>query len=156
VATAVPLWARSRLYLGPIFVATATATGAAACRLTLAALGLPVGHPTRNALARVQVGAMAAELTLSIVNERRLGPLARGLEEGRPGKLFKGAKWAVRTGLAMQLARKRSGPWTSHVASVLYLAGGLMFRYAWVGAGPLSARDDRVVAEMARSRRHGH
>ena len=28
--TAVPLWARSRLFLGPIFVCTATATGAAA------------------------------------------------------------------------------------------------------------------------------
>src|SRR3954464_6566133 len=33
--TAVPLWARSRLFLGPIFVATATATGASACRLVL-------------------------------------------------------------------------------------------------------------------------
>jgi hypothetical protein len=29
-STAVPLWARSRLFLGPIFVSTATATGAAA------------------------------------------------------------------------------------------------------------------------------
>jgi hypothetical protein len=28
--------------------------------------------------------------------------------------------------------------------------------YAWVGAGKVSARDDRGVAEMARSRRHGH
>src|SRR3954454_7369154 len=28
-STAVPLWARSRLFLGPIFVSTATATGAA-------------------------------------------------------------------------------------------------------------------------------
>src|SRR3712207_8061149 len=35
--TAVPLWARSRLFLGPIFVATATATGAAATRLALVA-----------------------------------------------------------------------------------------------------------------------
>lgn len=42
------------------------------------------------------------------------------------------------------------------LASALYLAAGLLFRYAWVGAGPLSARDDRVVAEMARSRRDGH
>ena len=155
-STAVPVWARSRLFLGPIFVSTATATGAAACRLTLAARGLPVGHPTRNALGHVEMGAMAAELTLSIVNERRLGPLAGGLEEGRPGKLFKGAKWAVRTGLALRLFRARGGPWTHHLASVLYLLAGLMFRYAWVGAGPRSARDDRVVAEMARSRRHGH
>jgi hypothetical protein len=40
-----------------------------------------------------------------------------------------------------------------HVASVLYLAAGLMFRYAWVGAGRHSARHDEVVAKMARERR---
>ena len=34
-STAVPLWARSRLFLGPIFVCTATATGAAATHLVL-------------------------------------------------------------------------------------------------------------------------
>jgi Polysulphide reductase, NrfD len=154
-STAVPVWARSRLFLGPIFVSTAAATGAAACRLALVARGLPVDHPTRNALGRVEMGAMTAELLLSIINERRLGPLASGLREGRPGKLFKAAKWSVRTGLALRFARRRGGPVTHHVASVLYLTAGLMFRYAWVGAGPLSARNDRVVAEMARSRRHG-
>ncbi len=154
-STAVPVWARSRLFLGPIFVCTATATGAAACRLTLAACGLPVGHPTRNALGRVEMGAMGAELALSVINERRLGPLAHGLAEGRPGKLFKAAKWAVRGGLALRFARARGGPATHHVASVLYLAAGLMFRYAWVGAGPPSGQNDQLVAEMARSRHHG-
>jgi Polysulphide reductase, NrfD len=146
-STAVPVWARSRLFLGPIFVSTAAATGAAACRLVLR---LPEDHPTARALSRVETGAMAAELGLSVINERRLGPLAAGLEVGRPGKLFKAAKWAVRAGLAGQLARRRN------LASVLFLVAGLLFRYAWVGAGPLSARDDRMVAEMARSRRHGH
>ena len=154
-ATAIPVWARSRLFLGPIFVSTATATGAAACRLVLVARGLPEGHPTRNALGRVEMGAMSAELLLSIVNERRLGPLAKGLATGRPGKLFKAAKWSVRAGLALRLARKPGGPATHHVASLLYLAAGLMFRFAWVESGPPSARDDRVVAEMARSRRYG-
>jgi formate-dependent nitrite reductase membrane component NrfD len=155
-ATAVPLWARSRLFLGPIFIATATATGAAACRLVLAARGLPVGHPTRTALGRVEMGAMASELALSTINERRLGPLAAGLDRGLPGKLFRAAKWSVRGGLALQLLRRRRGPKANHVASLLYLAAGLLFRYAWVGAGKLSARDDENVAEMARSRRHGH
>jgi Polysulphide reductase, NrfD len=153
-STAVPVWARSRLFLGPIFVSTAAATGAAACRLALVALGLPAAHATAKALARVEMSAMAAELGLSVINERRLGPLAAGLEVGRPGKLFKAAKWAVRAGLALQLVRRH--PAHQHVASALYLAAGLLFRYAWVGAGPLSARDDRMVAEMARSRRHGH
>jgi len=154
-STAVPVWARSRLFLGPIFVATGAATGAAATRLALVATGLPVGHPTRNALGTVETAAMGAELTLSIINERRLGPLAKGLEEGRPGKMFKAAKWAVRGGLALRFARKRGGPWVHHLASLMYLAAGLMFRYAWVGAGRVSARDDRAVAEMHRTERHG-
>jgi polysulfide reductase-like protein len=152
-ATAVPVWARSRLFLGPIFVSTATATGAAACRLVLSAEGLPNDHPTQRALAHVETGAMATELALSVINERRLGPLARGLNAGRPGKLFKTAKWSVRAGLALQFARR---PALGHVSSVLYLLAGLLFRFAWVKAGPPSARDDRMVAEMARSRRHGH
>jgi hypothetical protein len=154
-STAVPVWARSRLFLGPIFVSTAAATGAAATRLTLVATGLPVGHPTRRALGNVETGAMAAELGLSIINERKLGPLASGLEEGRPGKLFKAAKWSVRAGLALRAVREPLGPAAHHLASLLYLAGGLMFRYAWVGAGRESARHDRVVAQMARERRMG-
>jgi hypothetical protein len=153
-ATAVPVWARSRLFLGPIFVSTAAATGAAACRLALVATGLPVGHPTRRALGHVETGAMTAELLLSIINERKLGRLASGLEEGHPGQLFKLAKWAVRTGLALRFARGR-GPWVHHVASVLYLGAGLAFRYAWVSAGRRSARHDEVVAQMAREKRSG-
>jgi hypothetical protein len=154
-STAVPVWGRSRLFLGPIFVSTAAATGAAATRLALVAAGLPVGHPTRRALGTVETGAMSAELILSVINHRRLGPLAGGLEVGRPGKLFKAAKWAVRAGLALRFARKPGGPAVHHVASLLYLAAGLMFRFAWVGAGRLSARDDRAVAEMHRTTEHG-
>ncbi len=149
-STAVPVWGRSRLFLGPIFVSTGAATGAAATRLTLAATGLKVGHPTRNALGHVETGAMTAELLLSIVNERRLGDLASGLHEGKPGKQFKLAKWLVRGGLALRFARKPLGPNVHHLASVMYLAAGLLFRYAWVGAGRESARHDEVVAKMAR------
>jgi hypothetical protein len=150
--TAVPLWARSKLFLGPIFVCTATATGAALNRLVLVAAGLPDGHPTRVALGRVETGAMTAELLLSEINERRLGPLAAGLEHGTPGKQFRAAKWLVRTGLALRFARHRTGRRGHDLASVLYLLAGLLFRLGWVGAGKLSARDDESVAEMARGR----
>jgi hypothetical protein len=149
-STAVPVWARSRLFLGPIFISTAAATGAATNRLVLAARGMPVGHPTRNALGIVETGAMAAELVMSSANERRLGRLADSLEEGRPGNLFKAAKWGVRIGLALRLARRRGGSWTQHLASALYLLSGLAFRFAWVGAGRTSARDDEAVARAAR------
>jgi Polysulphide reductase, NrfD len=154
-STAVPLWARSRLFLGPIFVSTATATGAAACRLALVATGVPEGHPTRLALGRVETGAIASELLLSLINERQLGPMSAPLEEGAPGRTFRAAKWAVRGGLALRLLRRRAGPATHHVASGLYLGAGLAFRYAWVAAGRHSAKDDRTVMEMARGRGSG-
>jgi hypothetical protein len=154
-ATAVPLWARSRLYLGPIFVSTATATGAAACRLTLAATGVKPGDPTREALGWVEAVAMGAELGLSEINERQLGPLARGLEDGSSGRLFHAAKWATRIGLVLRFGLRRRGSPAHHVASLLYMLASLLFRYAWVGAGKRNAADDEVVAEMARSERHG-
>jgi len=148
--TAVPLWARSHLLLGPVFVATATATGASASRLTLVAAGLPENHPTRRALGTVESAAMGIELALSTLNERRLGDIAPAVEEGRPGRLFKVAKWLVRAGLGLRFARSRTGRPAHDVASVLYLLAGLMFRYAWVEAGKLSAHDHTAVAKTMR------
>ena len=154
-STAVPVWARSRAMLPPIFVATATATGAAATRLALAAAGLPQAHPTQVALGTIETGAMAAELTLSKLNERKLGPAGQALEVGRPGKLFRLAKTGVLTGQALRLARRGSGAGSEHLASLLYLASGLLFRFAWVGAGRTSARDDQAVAQAGRQRARG-
>jgi formate-dependent nitrite reductase membrane component NrfD len=154
-STAVPLWARSRLFLGPIFVTTAVATGAAATRLALVASGLPEGHRTRHALGRVETAAIAIELTLSSLNERRLGETGDALQRGRAGKLFRFAKASVTGGLLLRAARLRLGSNAHHVASCLYLAGGLAFRYAWVAAGRESATDDAAVARMARGGRRG-
>jgi formate-dependent nitrite reductase membrane component NrfD len=150
-STAVPVWARSRLFLPPIFVCTAAATGAAANRLVLAASGVPVGHPSRTALGSVETAAMASELVLSSFNERRLGRFGEALDTGRANRLFEFAKWSVRVGLGLRLARKRGGPWTHHVASALYLLGGLSFRFAWIEAGRNSAHDDEAVARMHRA-----
>jgi hypothetical protein len=149
-STAVPVWARSRVFLPAIFTCTAAATGAAANRLVLAALGMEVGHPSRTALGTVETAAMGTELVLSSVNERRLGRLGLALDEGRANRLFEFAKWSVRAGLGLRFARRRVGPWTHHLASVLYLLGGLSFRFAWVEAGKSSARDNEAVARMSR------
>ncbi len=149
-STAVPLWARSRLFLGPVFVCTATATGAAAVRLTLVARGLPEGHPTRRALGALETAAIAAELSLSAINQRRLGPLARPLSEGRSGVLLRAAKWSVAGGLALRLAGPRAHRTAPNIASVAYLLGGLAFRYAWVEAGKASAADPEAAVATAR------
>jgi hypothetical protein len=126
------------------------ATGAAATRLVLVASGLPEGHRTRHALGRVEATAIAVELGLSTWNEQRLHDTGDALSRGRAGKLFHVAKWSVRAGLALRLARPRLGPKVHDVASGLYLLGGLAFRYAWVAAGHNSATDDHDVARMSR------
>jgi hypothetical protein len=148
-STAVPVWARSRLFLGPIFVSTGTLTGAAATRLVLSATGLPAGHPTREALGRVESGAMAAELLLSEVNRDRLGSLASVLDDGEGASWFHRAKWLARAGLAMRLARGRRAS-AEHVASVCFLGAALCYRFAWVRSGRSSAQDDEAVARTAR------
>ena len=151
-ATAVPVWARSRLFLGPIFVSTAAATGAAATRLVLTATRQrPVGHPTRVALSRVEAGAMLAELALSTVNARRLGPAGRVLSAGKSGRLLRAAQLLSATGIALNLLGvRRTTPLGQHVASILYLAGGLGFRFAWIEAGKASAHHHEAVAAMSR------
>jgi formate-dependent nitrite reductase membrane component NrfD len=151
--TAVPVWSRSRTILGPAFVATATATGAAATRLVLVASGLPAGHPTRSALGTIETASMLAELSLSALGERRLGDAATALRRGRPGVYFRTAKSLVVLGLSLRVvARDRSSP-EHDLASVMYLAAGLAFRFAWVSAGAASAEDDGAVAAMGRGRR---
>jgi DMSO reductase anchor subunit len=148
--TAVPVWARSRAFLPPLFICTATANGSALCRLVLAAAGtVPEGHPTRGALAGVETLSMTTELVLSSVNERRLGRSGRALEDGRAGALMRTAKWAVRGGLALRAARS-AGPAAGHASSALFLLGGLAFRFAWMAAGRDSARDAEAVVATAR------
>ena len=150
--TAVPLWSGSRTILGPAFVATATATGAAATRLVLVASGLPDGHPTRRALGTIETASMLTELSISAVGERRLGDAARALDGGRPGLYFRAAKGLVAAGLSLRLIARRTGPREHELASFMYLVAGLLFRFAWVSAGKPSAEDDEVVAAIARDR----
>ncbi|MGE5635418.1 MAG: NrfD/PsrC family molybdoenzyme membrane anchor subunit [Nocardioidaceae bacterium] len=145
-STAVPLWARSRLLLGPIFVSTGVLTGTAATRLVLVAGGLRAGHPTHDALGRVESGAMAAELLLSELNHHRLGALASVLNEGAGARWFGAAQWLARGGLALRLFGRRLGAWPHHLASALFMASALCFRFAWVRAGRSSAEDDEAVA----------
>ncbi len=154
--TAVPVWARSRVILGPAFVATATATGAAATRLVLVASGLPHEHPTRRALGTLETASMLSELSLSVVGERRLGDAAEALRRGPPGVFFRAAKSLVVLGLSLRLVARRTGAREHDIASVVYLAGGLAFRFAWVYAGRGSAADDAAVAAMGRGRRALH
>ena len=154
-STAVPVWARSRLFLGPIFVSTAAATGAAACRLALVADGLPVGSPdaqcARHRRDRRDDGGAAA-----VDRQRAQARRARRRGSPRAGRAGCSSSPNGRCASGWRCAsRAAAGRGCHHAASVLYLAAGLAFRYAWVGAGRRSARHDAVVAQMARERKSG-
>jgi hypothetical protein len=150
-ATAVPVWARSRRFLGPIFISTATLTGASVTRLVLTVAGAGPEDPTRVALARIEDGAMATELILSAVNEHQLGWLASGLHDGQGAEWFTRARWLGRAGLAARVAAKRVTP-AEHVASVCFAGAALCYRFAWVRSGVSSAEDDVAVARASRER----
>ena len=92
---------------------------------------------------------MLTELVLSTFNERRLGDAGRALREGPCGRRFYGGEVARPHRAGPALARS-AGPAAHHVASGLYLAGGLLFRMAWVEAGKASARDAEAIVATAR------
>jgi hypothetical protein len=148
--TAVPLWARSRRVLGPVFVCTAAASGAAATRLALIARGMPDDHPTQSALGQVETASIVTELTLSALNRRQLRETGAVMHEGRPGLIFRIAEVAVTAGLGAQLAARVRGRRLREVSSVLFLGGALAFRYAWVEGGKASATRHDDVAAMGR------
>jgi DMSO reductase anchor subunit len=149
-STAVPSWNRSRGFLGPLFICTAAASGAAATRLAVSATGAPRDHPTRDGLAALESVAMAAELALSLVNERRLGIARRALEEGRPGRLLPLARALTVAGLALRGAARRGPRPLDQAPSVAFLAAALAYRLGWVAAGRTSALDHEAVAALAR------
>ncbi len=150
--TAVPLWARSRLVLGPVFVCTASASGAAATRLALVAAGMPDHHPTREALGHVETASILAELALSAANRRHLHEIGDVMHQGRPGLLFRIAETAIISGMLTRVLTRGRTPRTSDVASLLVLGGALAFRFAWVEGGKASAADHSDVAAMGRGR----
>jgi hypothetical protein len=112
----------------------------------LVASGLPHGHPTRRALGTIETASMLTELSISALGERRL-------RRGRPGIYFRTAQSLVALGLSLRLVARRTGSREHDLASVVYLAAGLAFRFAWVYAGRTSATDDAAVAAMGRGRR---
>ena len=109
-----------------------------ATRLVLVASGMPDGHPTREALGRVESGAMAAELILSEVNEHHLGALARRRwrTAARAGSSTR-PSGSPAPGWPCGWPAAAAAPWTHHVRQLLLPGRGLCFRFAWVRRGPL-------------------
>lgn len=151
-ATAVPLWARRSLLLGPLFMASAVSTAAAA--VSLAHSVSRRGHDP--ALARFEQSAALAESSLLVAWLTGLGRSGRPLHEGRHGMAIRhgvaGAGLAaplVLTAAARSIGRGQRP--VSIVAALLTLAGGFLLRYLVVVAGNASADDPEATFELTRS-----
>src|SRR2546430_9006145 len=85
-STAVPIWARARRFLGPLFLTSGLSTSLSALSLILS-LGRS-SHDTLKSLDRAEVIAMTTELGLIASLIPTLGPLGKPLFKGRLGLLF--------------------------------------------------------------------
>jgi formate-dependent nitrite reductase membrane component NrfD len=153
--TAVPLWLKNYLLMGPLFLASAMSNATAAITLVLA-LARGTSHRTLNRLQRLDLIALTVELGLLLAARINLGPvLARPLSEGRLGQIY---RWGVLgvgiTGPLALLASsvllrgKGAARMLEALAAAMALAGGFMFRYLMVMAGRASADDPQSTFEF--------
>jgi len=156
--TNVPVWAKSRLLMGPLYLTSALSTGLAAISAALAASG-PVGEGTRRWLGRASDAAGVAEAGLAAGTVASLGPQARPLTRGRYALPF----WAGTLGLGLalplllrrNLARVPSREVRLRLAGAgaSVLLGGLLVRWATVMAGRESARRPEAYLALTQGRR---
>ena len=148
-STAVPVWARARHILGPLFLSSGLSTGLASLSLLLS-----LGRSRRDTLKRLESAemiSMATELGLISTLPRVLGPLARPLFKGRVGVLFVagtiggGLLIPLFTRLGWKLYRKPMPRPLNIVTSLMVLGGGVILRVAWIIAGRESADDPRAT-----------
>jgi formate-dependent nitrite reductase membrane component NrfD len=148
-ATAVPVWARARHILGPLFLSSGLSTALASLSLLLS-----LGRSKQDTLERLdsaEIITMATELGLISTLPRVLGPLARPLFKGRVGVLFmagtmgSGLLVPLFTRLGWKLTRKPMPRALNIVASLMVLVGGILLRYTWIVAGRGSADDPQAT-----------
>ncbi len=152
-ATAVPVWARARNIIGPLFFTSGLSTALAAISCILS---LDSSNRHKNALERLERAEIIATMTeLGLISALAptLGPLGKPLFRGRDGTLLLGG--TVSSGLIAPLLLRlgwkivcKSTPReVNSVASLLVLVGGLILRYVWIDAGRRSADDPQATHE---------
>ncbi|MDP9367108.1 MAG: polysulfide reductase NrfD [Chloroflexota bacterium] len=153
--TAVPLWAKNALLLGPLFLASAFSTAASAISLALSVVQ-GTERATLERLERLERVAIGAELGLLAASSARLGTTAAPVKTGTLGALLRYG--TVGSGLLLPLglhavvrvlgekSRRRLGM----LSSTLVLLGGFLLRYTTVVGGKASADDPQSTFDFAR------
>lgn len=154
-ATAVPLWARNALLMGPLFLTSALSSSTAAIALVLALLpGTP--RESLKRLERFDALALLAELVLVLAVRLLPGQvIGRALTEGRRGPAY----LVGVIGLGILAPAALQWPSLAHdeapsrpravLASVLVLIGGFLLRYVMVFGGRRSADDPAATFAFA-------
>jgi len=155
-ATAVPLWAAGGILLGPLFMATAMASGAAA----LTIMGIASGHlkgDDHRELELVETTAAIAQLGIMATREIVLPPeINRHLRQGFWGRVYRfgaiGGGLVLPLGIraAHRLSRHRVARSLAVVLSILTVLGALAERFALVEAGKLAADDPHAYQALTR------
>ena len=152
-ATAVPLWAAGGLLMGPLFLATAVASGAAALSLIGGVTGRQTEETHRD-LATVETISTCAQIGLVAAREMIVpSRIKRPLHRGFWGWMFQvgavgagmGGPLALRLGA--RLSGRRAGRALSMAGATLTLTGALIERFAIAEAGKISA-DDPVAYQL--------
>lgn len=150
--TAVPLWAKARRYLGPLFLSSALSTASAAISLVLS-IDNETPQPAMRRLQRTEKMALLSELGLLLALRQRLGSTGNPLWRGRYGpftRFFVGG--GLIAPLMLHFADDELGGRLSRLltglAAILTLLGGIAFRYAIVMAGKDSADDPEALFDM--------
>ncbi|MDQ4078448.1 MAG: polysulfide reductase NrfD, partial [Chloroflexota bacterium] len=155
-ATAVPLWAKNYLLLGPLFIASSLSNATAAIALLLAVAG-KAKEQTLKRLERLDMLMLLGELGLLLAMRANMGPvIGRPLHEGKFGWLHR--LGVLGAGIAVPLALQsksvlfggKASRFVVALASTLVLVGGFLLRYIIVMAGKESADDPQATFELTK------
>lgn len=148
-STAVPLWARAKHILGPLFLTSGLSAALASLSLILSPNRS--NQKTLEKLEDAEILALTTELGFMLTLPSLLGPLGKPLVKGKLGLLFAigtiggGILLPLRARLSWKLKRKHMPRSTNSGIAFLTLLGGLILRATWVLAGRRSADDPHAA-----------
>lgn len=156
-ATAVPLWAKNRMVLGPMFLASAMLSGVSAISVALG-LQRKTDDVALRRLGRLQTLILALDVALHTAMEQGTGKtVGKPLHEGRTGAVYRWGAW--RLGVLAPFALRLLTAWrgggrrdVTLLSSLLALAGSYALRYSMTMGGRESAIDPQATFEMTRKR----
>jgi formate-dependent nitrite reductase membrane component NrfD len=139
-ATSVPIWARNWLFMGPVFLASGLSTALSWLSLVLR-LTRSGEEKTLRVLHRAEKATILIEAALVAASLARMGRWSKPLFSKEVAPLFVGGTLICGILAPFMLLSGRESRPKSLLASLLALSGGLMFRFAMIKGGRISADD---------------